>query len=63
MKVEFINNKQLREIIPIGINQSKKMFRTIEEQFKQDGFKQFVTRPRVLPKDYVIGYLRKEKLI
>ena len=50
-------------MLPIGKNQTSTLFRQIEVQFKEDGFKQFITRPRCLPKEYVIKYLKKERLI
>lgn len=50
-------------MLPIGKNQTSALFRQIEERFKADGNKQFTTRPRVLPKDYVIKYLKGERLI
>ena len=61
--LEFITIKELYEMLPIGKNQASNLFRDIETKFKEDGYKQFITRPRCLPKKYVMEYLRKERLI
>lgn len=61
--MEYLTIKQLNQMLPIGKNQTSLLFRKIEQQYKEDGNKQFITRPRVLPKDYVMKYLKGERLI
>ena len=63
MKEEFITRKQLYDMLPTGINQTKKLFNQIKERFIEDGNKMFITRPEALPKSYINKYLREEKLI
>lgn len=62
-KENYLSMKDLYNLLPIGKNQSDKLFKTIEQSLVDEGYTLFITRPRVLPKDYVMKFLRERKYL
>lgn len=46
-------------VLPVGRNQSDKMFNDLEEKLKNEGISLFETRPRVIPTKYFLRELKK----
>ena len=49
----YMTINDLYQVLPVGKNQSKKLFSQLEEKLKKDGIKLFKTTPRVIPTKYV----------
>lgn len=48
----YLTINDIYEYLPIGKNQASKIFHEIEEDMKQAGAKNFVTRPKVVSAKY-----------
>lgn len=59
---EYLTMSDLYELLPIGRNQSDKLFHQIEKEITNEGKKLFITRPRVIPTKYFKRFLEREGL-
>lgn len=58
----YMTAQDIYKVLPIGMNQCKKIFKTLEEELKEDGIPLFNTRPRVIPTEYFMQkYERRKK--
>lgn len=58
----YLTMADVYKLLPIGKNQSDKLFRQIEAKAKADGKKLFITRPRVIPTYLFVEYIKQEGL-
>ena len=49
----YMTMNDLYEVLPVGRQQSNKLFKQLEKKLKDEGIKLFVTTPRVIPTKYV----------
>lgn len=63
----YLTITDVYELLPIGKNYASKIFRDIEAEMKQKEIPLFITRPRVVPTEFIIRRfpelkkIRKEK--
>lgn len=58
----YLTIADIYELLPIGKNQSSKIFHQIEQEVLDDGKKLFTTRPKVIPTSYYLKYMKEERL-
>lgn len=50
----YITINDIYKVLPIGKNYASKIFREIEDELREKGKPLFITRPRVVPTEYLV---------
>ena len=45
----YMTSSDVYKVLPVGINQAKKLFKEVEQDLEKMGYQRFNTRPRVIP--------------
>lgn len=59
----YITIADIYNLLPIGKNYASKIFREIEDELKEKGIPLLVTRPRVIPTEYLIKHFPELKKV